>query len=228
MAENNYSMSSLVSLKSANLTNIVGTVKKNSNNTIDVGSKSSFDIVLNYNTTNNIIRTSGIQLNYNISSSNIELETRYNTNITLSIIIEYYKETVDESEEARGFSDGIHQFINTYPHLQHEDNRYNNTLEIKVRDNLFKKVTFRLSNNTESDIRLNSLAVPYIMTVSETVSEVTNTNISIKRIEFVSDFSVILTNRNNAIATLDITTDADGNPNGISVNKGKLIVGLKI
>lgn len=113
-----------------------------SGSTLSIGRNSYITYEYDFGNTGEIIKTKHLCLSANMSSNNTSLETRYNENMYVELVLQYWKE--DDGSDT-GFSSGNFDTIKIYPYSRNEGDGYTKDNIVSIRNDYVKKLKVKIA-----------------------------------------------------------------------------------
>lgn len=108
--------------------------------------------VYNFNTSDNVLQTTNMQLILQAINSNTEVSSRYDESVQVEITLEYYTEIYDESHNLMGYEIGKQDKYQINNYFAHEVDGYTDIYEIETSNHKVSSMTIKYINNSDNTI----------------------------------------------------------------------------
>ncbi len=212
------------SLSYIGIDNIVaqsGTVTVNLDKSVTLGSNSLVSYDYTYNYTNNRMMAQFIKVGYAVDTG-ATLFSRYRDDVTIDILVEYFKESISEEGVSLGYIDGPKQFSRIMPYYKHEEIGAIAFVEIPLEDLLIKKITLtlRYTGVDVPTVTFDYVSIYNSRTTTEVVTDTYGMSISLSGIVgYINGCHIFYDNEPDPTVLL-YKEDLDGNFSGIKINPG--------
>lgn len=124
-----------------------------------------------YDTAENILETSDLQLVLDVINSDTTINSRYDESVQVELYMQYYKEELDSSGSVTGYVLGHTETYQINPYFKHEIEGYTNTYEISVDKNRVVYIEVHFINVSENIVKFVNPKIYNSMKVLDAINE---------------------------------------------------------
>lgn len=180
---------------------------------------SSAKYVYNYGSSK-LLNSNYIKLAYKIIMVDAaNYTTRYSTNISIVVNVQYYDTLLDADGNVLEYVDGVCEQFIAYPFIKSESDGYRGSIEFEIHNDIgIKSIEVNLINNTTYDLQFYYVKLYKSLNTEEVVVNTYSVGLTVSKIEFAPNGLTVTYGQESMQTVIGCYSDELGNITGLSLN----------